>query len=404
MKPDLIHRNVWAASATSFLTDVSSEMVTNVLPLFLSGVLGVRTSTIGLIEGVAESVASLVKVYSGSLSDRLRRRKPLAVAGYALSALAKPFFYVATTWGAIAGVRWVERVGKGVRTAPRDALIADSTSERHRGLAFGLHRGADTAGAVVGLLIALAVIQWGAGAVQLDREIFQRLVLFSLIPAFLGVGVLLWVARDVTPKATGESKAGVPFSRLGRPFLVFLLIAALFDLGNFSDAFLILRAEERGLTLAGILWTLLGFNLTYAIVSTPVGALSDRVSRRSILSAGWLLYAVIYLGFARAQSLNQVVILYLGYGAYYGVATGTAKAFIADLVDPEVRGRAYGLYHAALGVIDLPASLIAGILWQGMGDWQGLGASAPFYFGAAVAALAALLLMLLRPGKSPQPG
>ena len=388
-----IPRNVWALSGTSFLMDVSSEMILNVLPLFLANVLGVGTAVIGLIEGVAESTASLLKVVSGGVSDRLGARKPLAAGGYALSALAKPIFLLAGSWGVVAGARWADRVGKGVRTAPRDALIADSIRSSDRGLAFGLHRAADTGGAVLGLLIAIAVVAHIQGnTAELGRETFRILVLVSLVPALLAVLTVLLGVRETRRGAKSDAPR-IGFRGLGRRFAVFLGIVALFDLGNFSDAFLVLRAQERGLGVNEVLWTLLGFNLVYALVSTPAGALSDRIGRRRIIAAGWIAYAGIYLGFALAGGGTEIVALYLCYGAYYGLTVGTAKAMVADLVPARLRGTAYGSYHALLGIIDLPASLIAGVLWQGIGSWQGWGAAAPFYFGAATSLVAALLLL-----------
>ena len=390
-------RNIWAVSITSFLTDVSSEMVINLLPLFLFNVLGVRTSVIGLIEGIAEASSSMLKLFSGWLSDRLGGRKWVAVTGYGISAFAKPFFYIATTWQMIAGVRWADRVGKGIRTAPRDALVADSVTPEQRGLAYGFHRAADTGGAVIGLLIALIVV-WGVqkGATELNASTFQTLVLISLIPAIFGVMVLAFMSKDIPV----EGKRVLPnFSLrgLGKPFLIFLLIISLFDLGNSADAFLILRAQERGLSLTGILSMLLVFNLVYALLASPAGSLSDRVGRRRVLVAGWLLYAVVYLGFALARTALSIWLLYALYGAYYGLTYGTAKAMVADLVPATLRGTAFGTYNATLGLIDLPASLIAGILWQGIGEWHGLGPSAPFFFGAAMALIATAALIIWNP-------
>ncbi len=392
-----IPRNLWAVSITSFLTDVSSEMVINLLPLYLANVLGVRTSVIGLIEGVAEATASLLKLFSGWFSDRIGGRKWVAVAGYGLSTAAKPFFLVANTWQRVAAVRWADRVGKGIRTAPRDALVADSVTAANRGLAFGLHRAADTAGAAVGILIALLVVWWTqSGALALDARTFRTIVIISIVPAVAAVIVLAALARDVA--VTGRRvlpRFGL--RGLGRPFLTFLLIVGLFDLGNSSDAFLVLRAQERGLSVVGVLGMLLAFNLVYALVSTPAGSLSDRIGRRRLLIGGWLAYAAIYLGFGLATAGWQVWLLYVVYGVYYGLAYGTAKAFVADLVPAALRGTAYGTYNALLGLIDLPASLIAGILWQGVGGWSGFGPSAPFLFGALLALLAAVAMALWRP-------
>ncbi len=390
-------RNVWATSLTSFFMDISSEMVINVLPLFLSNVLGVETNVIGLIEGMAESTASLLKVFSGWLSDKLRARKWLAVSGYTLAALAKPFFYVANSWPVVAAVRWADRVGKGVRTSPRDALVADSISEDQRGLAFGFHRAADTGGAVLGLAIALGAVwltQRGAG--ELTASTFRTLVLISLVPAFLAVLSLAIGAQDV-PVKEKRKRPHVSFHGLGGRFALFMIIVGIFDLGNSADAFLVLRAKERGLSIIGVLGMLITFNLVYALVSTPAGSLSDRIDRRKVIIGGWLVYAAIYFGFALAEKGWHIWALYGLYGVYYGLAYGTTKAMVADIVPKALRGTAYGTYNAVLGILDFPASLIAGVLWQGVGGWEGFGPAAPFVFGGSLALTAALLMGLVMP-------
>lgn len=406
--PGRLHRNVWAAAGTSFLTDVSSEMLQNVLPLFLANVLGVRVWAVGVVEGVAETTASILQLYSGWLSDRIGTRKWLAVAGYAVSASAKPFYWLAGSWGFVAGVRWADRVGKGVRSAPRDALLADSVPAARRGVAFGLHRAADTGGAVVGLLVTIAVV----GAVQgggplLVEGTFRTLVLWSLVPAFLAVAVLALGATDVPVPRAGDGPTPAPprptLRGFEKPFLGFLAATAVFTLGNSSDAFLVLRAQERGLGVVSILWTLLAFNAVYAVVSTPAGELADRIPRVRVLLAGWALYALVYLGFATVDSALGVVILFTVYGAYHGLAAGAARALVADLTPPERRGTAYGAYHAVVGLLALPASLIAGLLWQGFGAWNGLGPSAPFWFGAACAGVAGVLLLVSVPGGGARP-
>ena len=415
--PKRLHRNVWAASGTSFLTDVSSEMLLNVLPLFLSNVLGVRIWAVGVVEGLADASASILKLYSGWLSDRLRTRKWPAVAGYAISALAKPFYLLAATWGAIAAIRLGDRVGKGVRTAPRDALLADSTPPERRGLAFGLHRAADTAGAVVGIAVSIWVVrQVQGGGALLEAGTFRSLVLWSLVPAFLGVVVLAVGARDVGAKEGGEGdggrerargfrgdRAGVGRPRLslrglGRGFAAFVACSVIFELGNSADAFLVLRAQERGLSVVGILWLLLAFNVVYTLVSTPAGALADRIPRKRVVAAAWALYALVYLGFALADTVVHVTVLYLLYGCYHGLAAGAAKALVADLVPAVQRGTAYGGYGAAIGLATLPASVLAGVLWEGLLGWQGFGPAAPFVFGAATAGVAAVLLLVTVPG------
>ncbi len=386
-------RNIWAVSLTSFFMDISSEMVINLLPLFLSSALGVKANVIGLIEGVAEATASVLKLFSGRLSDRLGGRKWVALAGYALSTLAKPFFYWANSWAAVAGVRWADRVGKGIRTAPRDALVADSIEEQHRGIAFGFHRAADTGGAVLGLLVAILVIRAAQAEGGLQASTFRTVVLVSIIPAILAVLSLAAGAREV--RVGGKRRPpSISFRGLGSRFAGFIALVGLFELGNSSDAFLVLRAKETGASVTGILGMVLLFNLVYTVVSTPAGSLSDRVGRRRLIVGGWLVYAVIYLGFGLMKQSWHGWLLYAVYGIYYGLAYGTAKAMVADIVPAELRGTAYGTYNAVLGVMDLPASLIAGLLWDGAGAWAGFGPSAPFLFGAATALLAALGMAL----------
>lgn len=395
-------RTVWAVSLTSFLMDISSEMVINVLPLFLSNVLGVKTNIIGLIEGVAEATASILKVFSGWISDRIGSRKWLAVFGYGLSALTKPFFWFANTWHYVAGIRWADRVGKGIRTAPRDALVADNVQAQHRGLAFGLHRAADTAGAMIGLLTSAFLVWRLQGSNQLfQNQTFKTIVLISIVPAFLAVLALALGAEEAKKKSTVQ-KPKITFKGLGKNFLIFMLIVGIFDLGNSSDAFLVLRAQERGMSVLHILLMLAAFNLVYALVSTPAGILSDKVGRKRMIVIGWLVYALIYLGFALAKTSVHVGLLYLLYGLYYGLTYGTAKAMVGDLVPDYLRGTAYGTYNAILGILDFPASLIAGLLWSGFGGWAGFGPSAPFYFGAIMALLASVGLIFWKPAKQPE--
>lgn len=384
-------RNVWAVSLTSFFMDISSEMVINLLPLFLMGVLGVRAEIVGIIEGFADWAASFFKLFSGWLSDKARERKWLAVLGYGISAASKPIFYFATSWTWVAGARWADRVGKGIRTAPRDALVADSVRPDQRGLAFGFHRAMDTAGALLGLVIALGVVLVvQRGNPNLSESTFQTIVLISIVPAVLAVMTLAIGAQDV-PVLKERPAPRFAFRSLGKPFMIFIVIVCIFTLGNSSDAFLTLRAQDRGLGLAGILGMLITFNLVYTLIATPAGALSDRIGRRRLIVGGWLAYAVIYTGFGLAQTGAQVWLLYALYGVYYGMAYGTASALVADLVPAEVRGTAYGTYNASLSISALAASLIAGALWQNLGP------ATPFLFGGALALLAALLMMVWMP-------
>jgi MFS family permease len=389
-------RNIWVVTATSFFTDISSEMIFNLIPLFLANVLGAGTAIIGLIDGIAETTASLMKVYSGALSDRLGGRKWLAVGGYALSAVAKPFLYIADAWGWVLAVRFSDRAGKGIRTAPRDALVADSIDAKQRGLAFGVHRAGDTAGAFVGLGLA-ALIVWltQSGAAELSRHTFQVAVLASIIPAVLGVVVLAAGAKDVIPSGKASAPARLSLQGMDRRFKIFLLVLVLFTLGNSSDSFIILLGQNRGLNILQVLLMLMTFNLVYASLAGPLGSLSDRIGRRRLIIGGWIAYGLVYLGLALSHAGWEVWVLYALYGIYYGATDGVARAMVADIVAPERRGTAYGLYNAAIGITALPASVIAGLLWQGAGSWAGFGPSAPFYFGAALALTAGILFWRL---------
>src|SRR5512143_453829 len=389
-------RNIWVVTATSFLTDISSEMIFNLIPLFLANVLGVGTAIIGLIDGVAETTASLMKFYAGALSDRLGQRKWLAVAGYALSAISKPFLYFADAWGWVLAVRFSDRLGKGVRTAPRDALVADSIDETQRGLAFGVHRAGDTLGAFVGLGLA-ALIVWltQSGAAELTRHTFQIAVLASILPALLAVVVLALGAADVPSAGRKGAPIHLSLKGMDRRFKLFLFVMVLFTLGNSSDSFVVLLGQNRGLSILQVMLMVMTFNLVYAVLAGPLGALSDRIGRRKLIIGGWIAYGLVYLGLAFSRTGWHVWVLYALYGIYYAATEGVAKALVADIVPPESRGTAYGVFNAAIGLTALPASVIAGLLWQGAGSWHGFGPSAPFLFGAALALSAGVLFWRL---------
>ena len=390
-------RNIWILAVASFLTDVSTDMVVHMIPLFLANALGVRTLAVGLIEGVAETTSSLLKIVSGRWSDRLGERKWLTVAGYGLSTAAKPFLALANTWQAVLGVRFAERAGKGIRTAPRDALIADSVSAQQRGYAFGLHRAADTAGAALGLLAALLLV-WllQGGQLSLAATTFRTLVWVSVIPAAIAVALLAAGIREPRAPTPGQSPS-LAWQNLPSAFRRFLPVIVLFTLGNSSDAFLVLRAQAAGLNVVSVLGVLILFNIIYAAISTPAGRLSDRIGRRRFLLAGWLLYALVYIGFAFSVTAWQIASLFAVYGVYMGMTEGVAKAFVADLVPQEQRGTAYGWFNGAVGLAALPASLLAGLLWQGVGGWEGLGMRAPFLFGALLALAAAAVFSVQFP-------
>lgn len=388
-----LHPNIWIVTITSFLTDISSEMIIYLIPLFLANVLGVRMAFIGLIDGVAETTASLVKIYSGMLSDELGKRKWLAVVGYGISTIAKPFLYFTNAWGGVLGVRFADRIGKGVRTAPRDALVAASADKENRGFAFGLHRAGDTAGAFLGIAIA-ALIIWltQTNAALLSANTFRIAVLASIIPAVLAVIVLAVGATDLTGSDASVEKKRLSFKEITPRFKIFLAIMILFTLGNSSDSFIILRAQERGLSVLQTMFMLMTFTAIYASLSSPLGALSDKVGRKKLIVGGWLAYALVYLGFALANAGWQIWMLFGFYGIYYAATEGVAKALVADLVPEAQRGAAYGWFNAAIGITALPASFLAGLFWQGAGAWNGFGASAPFFFGAMLSLTASILL------------
>jgi MFS family permease len=383
---------VRALGVVSLLNDFSSEVAVRTLPLFLANVLGVRIGIIGLIEGVAESTATLLKLASGYLSDRTGRKKALALWGYGFSNLTKPLLYFATSWGLVLAVRFLDRVGKGIRTAPRDALIADITPPELRGRAFGFNKAMDKAGGFLGLVVAAAVLYLTQqDALTLTRESYEWLVLLAVLPGLAAVAVMArWV--EERPRATVTRSAPLSWSQMNGRFWAFITVLTIFMLGNSSDAFLMLRAQTVGLSTIEIFLVVAGFSLVIALSSTKGGALSDTFGRRGLIIAGWLIYALIYFGFAFASARWHIWVLYAGYGLYYGAFLGASSALVADLVPEQLRGTAYGIFNAALGVAVLPASLLAGLLW----DWYG--PSAPFLFGGilAVVAIVGLLLIPLR--------
>lgn len=393
-KPPRLHPNIWSLTLTSFLTDISSEMLFNILPLFLFNVLGVSTAVVGLIEGVAETTSSFLKLISGVLSDRTQKLKMMTVFGYTISAMVKPLFFFASSWVWVLGIRFSDRVGKGIRTAPRDALLAASVEPERRGFAFGFHRAGDTAGAFIGLGIATLIISASqSGIAELTGTTFRYIVLASIIPGVLAVLILAMGTRDITLQTEERKPLNLRRGSLNKHFVRFVIVVIIFTFGNSSDAFIILRGQERGLSVMQVMGMLLTFTAVYSLLSGPAGSLSDRFGRRRVVLVGWLIYSLIYFGFALARTGIQVWILYGLYGIYYAMTEGASRAFVADLVPLPQRGTAFGVYHAAVGFSALPASIIAGILWQGLGKWSGFGPSAPFFSGAIFAALAGVLLM-----------
>jgi MFS family permease len=378
-------RNVVALGVVSFLTDVSSEMIYPLLPVFLTATLGADAAFVGAIEGAAETTAALLKLASGWWSDRVRRRKPLVVIGYAIASIARPLVAIAQSASQVLAIRVSDRVGKGIRNAPRDALIAESVDPSIRGRAFGFHRAMDNAGGVLGPLIAFAVLTWHFAAL---RTVFW----LAAIPALLSLIVLVGFVRDVPRAATrsGAAAKGLDLTRpMGARFWKVLGVIFLFTLGNSTDAFLLLRANQLGVpvALAPILWAAL--HVVKTASNVPGGVLSDRIGRRPTLIAGWLLYAVVYFGFARASEAWQAWALFAVYGLFFGLTEGSERALVADMVSLESRGTAFGWYNLAIGLGALPASLLFGFVWDRSG------APVAFLMGASLALVAAIGMTLV---------
>jgi MFS family permease len=386
--PPKLGRNVMALSAVSFLTDVSSEMIYPLLPVFLTSMLGANASFIGAIEGAAETTAALLKLASGWWSDRVRKRKPLVVLGYGIATLMRPLVAIAQSASQVLLIRVADRVGKGIRNAPRDALIAESVDPSIRGRAFGFQRAADNAGGVLGPLIAFAVLTYHWAPI---RTVF----LFAAIPGVLSFLVLVAFVREIERPADAPAGAGLDLTKpLGARFWRVLGVVFLFTLGNSTDAFLLLRANQLGVAvaLAPILWAAL--HVIKTLSNTPGGALSDRIGRRPTLIMGWALYAAVYFGFARATVAWHAWTLFGVYGIFFGLTEGAERALMADLVIPERRGTAFGWYNLAIGLGALPASLLFG--WV----WDHAGAPTAFVMGASFALAAAVGMLLVVPRRT----
>jgi MFS family permease len=363
--------NIILLGITSLLTDISTEMVYPILPVYLVTTLGAGPAILGVIEGIAESTASLVKVFSGYFSDKIKFRKPFTILGYAASMFGKWVLYIAGSWSGVLLGRVLDRLGKGIRTAPRDALIAESAQAGRRGAAFGLHRTMDTLGAACGVAAAYFLLTRFQGNIR-------TIILFSLIPAFLGVAVLFFVRERKPRGAAGVKKLDLRWSSLDRRLRLFLIFSFIFTLGNSSNQFLLLRARDCGASLPRVLLFYLAFNIVYALTSYPAAKLSDAIGRKKILVVGYLCYGLVYLGFARNTSLHNFWILFGLYGIYMGASEGVEKALLADIAPAGVRATTIGLQATLVGIGLLPASLFAGLLWKFFG------AAAPFYFGGVM--------------------
>ncbi|HKG60323.1 MAG TPA: MFS transporter [Pyrinomonadaceae bacterium] len=383
-------RNVFAIGLVSLLNDASSEIIYPLLPIFLATSLGASARMIGTIEGLAESISSLLKLFAGYLSDRLAKRKLLVVAGYSVASIARPLLAFAQTWTQVLAIRLTDRIGKGIRTAPRDAMIADTVRVEQRGIAFGFHRAMDHAGAVVGPLIGyLLVILFVANSKSPTTGEFSKIFLAASVPALIAVLVAVFFMRESPRQAShGSEIKKLSLRGFDSNFKRFLVVLALFTLSNSSDSFLILRAMDSGVSLAivPLLWA--AHHAMKVLSSLFGGDLSDRLGRKQLIVAGWILYAAVYAGFAFATHQASLWVLFLVYGIYFGLAEGAEKALVADLVRPEQRGTAYGLYNLAFGVTVFPASFLMGMIW----DWKG--PMVAFLVSAFTGALAALLLLI----------
>ncbi len=377
--------NVIITGITSFLTDMASEMVYPLIPLYLSA-LGAPPAVLGVIEGFAESTASILKVFSGRLSDKLRRRKPLAIIGYSGSMLGRILLYVSNAWGLVFAGRMVDRIGKGIRVAPRDALIADCTPEGKRGMAFGLHRAMDTLGAAAGVAVAIWLVSTLGR--DLGRSDYQRIFLFSLIPAALGVAALFLVREPSSAHAVRQLPR-LSFRGLPTKLRWFLIVVTLFALGNSSNQFLVLRARNLGMSVVAVLAAYLLYNVVYGVLSFPLGHLSDRVGRKRLLVAGYTFYGLVYVGFALTRRPEYVWLLFALYGVFSALNEGLEKALVADIAPEDQRGTFVGLHSTLTGIGLLPASLLAGGLWSLFGP------SAPFWFGGALGLSAAVGLAIV---------
>ena len=364
---------------TSFFTDMSSEMIFPVLPIFLTTVLGANMAIVGLIEGVAESAATILKLFSGWFSDKFGKRKPLIVAGYSFSAVTKPLLALTTHWWQVLAIRIADRVGKGVRTAPRDSLIAASVPQNLRGAKFGLHRAMDTAGAVVGTLISFLILErFLSGA-------FKIIFMLSAIPGVFAISVLAFGVKD-TPQKVESKKFSFDFNACDPALKRFLWAIAFFNLANFSYAFFILRANDIGLAVYLIPLVYLVYNIVYAAFSIPVGRLSDRIGRKTILIAGILLFGFTSLGFGFVANAITIWGLFALYGLFMAVTDGVSRAYVSDLTVTDKRGLALGTYHAIVGITVLPANFIGGVLWNS------INVQAPFIYAAVFSVISALLL------------
>jgi MFS family permease len=383
-----LSRNTFLLALASLFSDISTEMLYPVIPVFLTQTLQASGSIVGLVDGFAQATQNIVQGFSGALSDKLQKRKPIALVGYLLAALAKPLMGLATVWQAVLGARLLDRVGGGIRSAPRDALIASSVDDANRGRAFGLEGLGDNAGACLGPLLAVLLLY----AVQVDiRTIFY----LAIIPGLLAFAMVLLV-RERAVAVAAKSRIDVGLRQFPAPYWRYLAVTALFGLGNSSNAFLILRTLDIGVSLAATIVVYAGFNLVAALASYPAGSLSDRWGRKRILLASFVIFLIVYLGFGLTRNVYLIASLFVFYGLYQGIFRAVGKALAADLVPEHLRASGVGWYGTTVGILQLVASVIAGLLWDQIGH------AAVFFYGAIFATVGAFALMLLiGPSSSP---
>lgn len=376
-----ITRNIVLLGFVSLFTDLGSQMITPVLPLYLTSVLGAGAAAVGIVEGAAEAAVSLLKVVSGYISDKVGRRKPLIFAGYSLSSLAKPLFAFAASWPFVLLVRVTDRVGKGVRNAPRDAIVAESCDPSVRGKAYGFHRMMDGLGSVLGACLALLLL----GALG-----YRKLFLIAFIPGVLSV-LLILLVRETGKGANANAPAPrLALRSLPKNLRLFIIVAALFELGNFGYAFLILKAKSLGLTDSAAILLYILYFLAYTVCATPTGALSDRIGRKPVIMAGYLLFAACALGLALSHGIVSLVIFFMLYGVYNAFIDGTQRAFVVDLAPANVKATALGAFNTAVGIVAMPAGFIAGTLWDRMSP------AATFTYGLCLALVSVALFLLVR--------
>lgn len=376
--------NIVLLGLTSLLTDISSEMVYPILPIFLVNTLGASPAVLGFIEGIAESLASLLKVFSGYWSDKIRKRLPFTIFGYGSSTVGKLFLYLAATWHAVLIGRVIDRLGKGVRTAPRDAIIADSAPEGKRGAAFGLHRTMDTFGAVIGVTCAYFLV-------SSLRNPIRGIFLISLIPALIGL-IFLFLIKEKKEGPIQGKRIKLEWGSLDKRLKLFLIFTFIFTLGNSSNAFLLLRAKDLGNPLPTVILLYLVYNLVYVFFSYPAAKLSDRIGRKKLLVAGYFFYGLVYLGFALNTSLAALWVLFGIYGLYMSFTEGVEKALVADIAPAQLKATTIGLHATLVGIGLLPASFLAGLLWKFFGP------SAAFYFGGIMGITASAGLWFILKG------